>query len=218
MKQISRWASRNRKTTRALIVFLYLPLNLLAIAFGKELLRLDLQLADAWWYSALMLTAAIAFFYHTRLPYAPRKVLDLALGCCTFLFVSFAANRGSVHVVQMTPGHSAAALSAVYTTENAASVAPVIQADKKSWKKQLRSYIRDTKKKEGNGGKGLLIVLIVLASLGLLILLAALSCNIACNGSEALAYLVFGLGLFGIIFGATRLIRKVRKGKQPADS
>ena len=58
------------------------------------------------------------------------------------------------------------------------------------------------------GGNVEMVVLALIAIFGL----SLLSCNIACSGSEGLAYAVFFLGLGAVIFGLVRWIRHIKKG------
>jgi hypothetical protein len=42
--------------------------------------------------------------------------------------------------------------------------------------------------------------------------LGGLACSISCSGSEALAFIVFFIGLGGIIFGSIKLIQRIKRG------
>jgi uncharacterized membrane protein len=89
---------------------------------------------------------------------------------------------------------------------------------KKEIRQSVRAIIKKQKTAEGSGTKVILIVVTILVSLLLVFLLAGLSCSIACSGSEALAYVVFFLGTFGIVFGAVRIIKSIQKKKPRAKS
>jgi len=84
----------------------------------------------------------------------------------------------------------------------------VSRAELRKQFKQLRSELKKAKAEGANGG---VIVLIILGALIVFLLLASLSCSLACNGSEALAYVLLGLGLFGIILGTMALIKSANK-------
>ena len=86
---------------------------------------------------------------------------------------------------------------------------------KQEFKTQLKNYV--AAKLSGNkagGDRAGLIILAIIGALGLLYLLAALSCGIACNGAEGLAIAVLILGTAGIIWGLIAVIRAIKRGRK----
>jgi hypothetical protein len=59
-----------------------------------------------------------------------------------------------------------------------------------------------------------LVILTVLLGIGLGLIVAMLSCSIACNGSGVAAGLVLTLGLTGIFFLCRNIIRNIRDPKK----
>ena len=74
-------------------------------------------------------------------------------------------------------------------------------------KDQIKTIKHD--KDSSKGDKTLLIILSVIIALGLLSGLAALSCSLSCNGSEALALIVGIGGTFLIIFFLALIIKHI---------
>ena len=58
----------------------------------------------------------------------------------------------------------------------------------------------------------MLIILTIIGALGALYLVAALSCSLACNGSDAAALAVAILGLAGVIWATMAIIRRISRG------
>ncbi len=73
----------------------------------------------------------------------------------------------------------------------------------------LRQEYKDATK----GERTALIVLSILIALGLLSLVAALSCNLSCSGSEGGAAVVAILGTGLIIFLLVKIIKRINRGK-----
>ena len=73
--------------------------------------------------------------------------------------------------------------------------------------------LRKEYKDATNGERTALIILCILIAIGLLLLVAGLSCNLSCSGSEGAAtvVLIFGTGL--IIFLLVKVIKRINRGK-----
>ena len=78
---------------------------------------------------------------------------------------------------------------------------------KNKWKEFRKHYKESTK-----GEKTALIILSVIIAAGLLLLLAGLSCEISCSGSEGAAIAVGLLGTGLIIFLLVRVIQRINRG------
>ncbi len=84
----------------------------------------------------------------------------------------------------------------------------------KERKKLLRQQISAIKNSSSTDGeKALLIALAIIAALGLMYLVAALSCAIICSDAEFLGLLVLGAGTFLVVFVLIKVIRGITKGK-----
>lgn len=88
---------------------------------------------------------------------------------------------------------------------------------RKKFRKRLRSRIkefRQFRKRSEQGKKVLYFVLVIIGALALTYLLIALSCAIACSGSETLAWIVFIGGFFLILWGVVAIYRRMFKDKK----
>jgi hypothetical protein len=65
--------------------------------------------------------------------------------------------------------------------------------------------------------KTLLSILTILVALGVLFLVAALSCSISCSGSDAMALLVGLAGLAGVIVFTRLVLRRIKFGPKQKD-
>lgn len=66
--------------------------------------------------------------------------------------------------------------------------------------------------------KTLLTILTIIVALGVLFLVAALSCSIACSGAEALALLVGLAGLAAVIVFTRLVLRRIKFGPRKKDA
>lgn len=216
MRKISLWASYHRWSARFFIIFLIYPLlNFTGWLFGEMLYLNGIEINYGWYYLLSLITILVAATYPQRSErtstgfYTKRKIHDTSLALLSFLFITLTGNHfNAVNQTSVAPVHASTQLTA----------APSIEKPVKKEKKNLKKFIKDVRKKyksAGDGEKILLISLTIILALVLIYLLGALSCSIACGGAEGLAYVVFFLGLGGIIFGTVRVIRGItRKSKK----
>jgi uncharacterized iron-regulated membrane protein len=223
MKHISIWAKKHKTSARWFIVFLYLPLNILAIYNGMLLSDIELQLGSSFLYTTVLCILLLFLLYRSNASYFRRKSMHFLMAVCTYFLVLFAGNQVNTPKPQFP----------FFETVNAVEQAPLLskvnnreavkfKPSVKQYKKELRKIARNETKKTPQWVKILLTVLVVVVAAGLMYVLAALACTIACNGSEALAWIVFLAGSAGIVFGAVRIIqwifgRKRKKRKQEAN-
>lgn len=218
MKRISFWASKHKTATRIFIVLAYIPLNILGLYLGTLLTESDVSLSPGYIYSVFLLIIATVFLYNKQFSYYKRKLADFSLGVLTFAGICFYGNQ----VSNQTPVFPFSGLTVAVSLSNYSNLTEIKKSNPSKEKlskkefKTLRKNIRK-QKNDGSGTNVLLIVLTIIVALGLLALLASLSCTIACNGSEALAWIVLLLGTFGIVFLAVRIIRRIKKGPRKTE-
>jgi hypothetical protein len=216
MKSISIWAKHHVWPTRIIIILIIYPLlNLAGWLLGDLLYLNNIHLNLAWMY----VLALVCFFLCATYPsrknkqnnfYVRQKLRDVLLALCTFCFIVLTGNNSNTGVSENA---SAASVHAAMAATS--SLRPTPWHLKKGKKKTIRQMLQRLEKKYRDAGKGtkvLLVILTLLAAVLLVYLLAALSCSVACSGAEALAYILFLVGLAGIIFGATRIIHRILKG------
>ncbi|MFK8164052.1 MAG: hypothetical protein AB8H12_16525 [Lewinella sp.] len=237
MRIISKWANRNPIASRFLITILHL----LSIA-NALFLGVLFYLGD--WPAATAPTILLAFIFIatyllypkiegrlTRQKYWRQKRHDFTLVFSGALFLAFSVNNylstptadflGLNETLQPTVQWSAIGQSNdanVLPTPTKAEVRKArrsqikeLKASIKTWKKS-----RKGKKKGGDLGEILLILLVVVGAAFAGLLITALSCSLACSGAGGLALLLMIGGLVGIVFLSVVLIKAIVKDSLPA--
>ena len=234
MIKISLWASRHIWTTRFIILIIYILLNGLALLLGDVLNASGIQLNSAFLLICVLLTLTGVFIYPTHNKkfsskplYRLHKTADIILGTATFLFVVFAGNQFSTTRIVNNNVNAAGIVTIVPVNTSTYSepepkasekILPAPEKNKKlsfkQWKKQMRESIKEIRKlyrDENNGKRVALMTVSIVVAVILILALAALSCEIACSGAEALAAVLFIVGTTGIVFGLVRIIKSINK-------
>ncbi len=225
MRLLSYWAKANAPTARLLIVILYVFINIIALITGSLLWAIDIELQEGFLLMLAFISVSLYLLYPAKASYYQRKLFHGLMAVCTFLLITFFGNK--LHNSNSTWSFLNSTQAVTY--HNNGSNEHVNYEDKhikekRFQKKQAKTFLQKlaAKKDRSNAAKILLITLTIIVALGLLYLLAALSCTIACNGVEALAILVAIAGTFGIVFGVIRIIQVIlgkerrKKRKQEA--
>lgn len=236
MKQLSLWARNHKNPARLIIILSFIGLTITGLATGHLLSGLGVRISTAaLWVSVTIYVAGLIFypvrsfkenkgrsaFFYTR-----QKTCDGLLAASTFCMLVFFSNRPDQLFRYTSPLNATLPAPAELPRDSTLKTAKTIAAFSASlrdetgkslkWKekkKLLKEQIRAIKKDEGisDGGKVGLIILSVAAAIGLLYLVAALACNLSCNGSEgaALVLMIGGTGL--IVFLLVVAIRAITK-------
>jgi hypothetical protein len=233
MKRISYWAHRNKMPARAIIVGLKVLLAVIAYYIGKDLLANGILLPESFALAAVFAFGIGYALYPTKKGrqakkafYGRQKGCDVAIIMSTFLMLLFIINNNDA--ILTAPASSFATAPGARLSEPPTAVEilkSLKHRDKKSLTRQEKKILKkEFKKQLGLYTKALLtgnkdeqdksgyIILAVIGALGLTFLLAALSCSIACNGSEGLAAAVFIVGAVGIAIGLVAIIRRIKHG------
>jgi len=239
MKKISIWAKQNPWKARITIIFSHILLFLLAWFTGTQLYAIGKELPAFFMFLFVLIYLIAAFTYPskknksgTNIPflYLKQKSSDLLLAAATFgMVVCLAADNENVFRFYTT---SFANLTSVSIKGKEKSTANEILASLKyrdkstltrsekkilrqEFKKELKLYtIAKLSGKKDEAGNAGLIILAIIAALGLLYVLAALSCSISCSGSEGAAVLVVVLGTAAIVVGLIVVIRAIKRGSK----
>jgi hypothetical protein len=239
MTKLSLWAKYHPSKARIVIVLLHLLLNMLAVYTGIALLQPGLTLAAPLVYLAILLFFTTVLLYPgakqtnkhftKRHLYLIRKSFDVILAACSFLLVCFTANEylnNNVFITAFTAGasvntkddkkqHAAEILASLTHRNKNTLTRSEKRILKNEFRRQLKVYIKaKLMKDDEEGSKALLIILAIIGAIGLTLLLGALACSIACNGSEAIAVLVGILGLTAIVFLLIVVIKKIKEHKK----
>ncbi len=212
MKQLSYWAKVNPQRARFLIVLIYILINIIGLITGALLWASGIQLEEPFMFFLALTVVSLYIIYPKKAAYCKRKIFHGLMAVCTFLIITVFGNQLHnpnpqlffVNTTQAVTHSTNGEQQNIHETTN-------IKKEKRLQKKEARSLWKKLAAKDdrSKAAKIFLIVLTVIIALGLLYLLAALSCTIACSGAEALAVLVAVAGTFGIVFGAVRIIQHI---------
>lgn len=233
MRELSVWAFHHKKAARLCFVFIYLALNVLCLFFNEVLLEQEVEIPLYIAYFVCFLFLIAALLYPSRKEKARyknfywfQKAMDGVLFTLSFLLIVFSMNASSSGKLSIGAGGVWAAeipgkpAKQFYTLKLKTKGALFIV---KHWKqlkgnyKLLRQAYRDTSK----GDKAVLIILASLVAVALLLLVLALSCNIACAGAEGAATVVALLGTALVVFLLVKVIQSINRGPKkpkPKDS
>ncbi|HLO37824.1 MAG TPA: hypothetical protein VK173_05020 [Lacibacter sp.] len=225
MKQLSYWAKVNPQRARFLIVLIYILINIIGLIAGSLLWASGIQLEESFMFVLAVTVVSLYIIYPKKAAYYKRKIFHGLMAVCTFLIITVFGNQLHNPNPQLFFVNTTQAVTHITNSEQLDIHEPTnIKKEKRLQKKEAGSLWKKlaAKNDRSKAAKILLIVLTVIVALGLLYVLAALSCTIACSGAEALAVLVALVGTFGIVFGAIRIIQhilgKERKKKRAKSS
>ena len=211
MKSISLWARDHAWTSRLLIILVIYPLlNLTGLFLGDLLESSNIVFSSSWTYVLSFVIILLFLFYPGRNEPAYknfrfRKTMDCLLVLSTFLCILLSGN-------QLAAGKQFGLIPASHAAEiQPARTSTLDKPEKKSLKKKIQA-LRKKYRDLDTGAKIALTLLAVVVFVGLAYLLGALSCSIACSGAEGGAYVVFFLGLGGLIFGLVKVLKLIHKG------
>jgi hypothetical protein len=231
MRKISLWAKHHRFEAIAFIVIIKLLLAVIAFYLGSLLLELKFYIPFSVFIIALTVLITAALLYPSRRLsrlskkkfYIRQKSCDFLIATCSFVMIGTLVNNNLP-----VPGATISSASTVTTstTPTAEEILASLQyRDKSSLTKQEKRILKEEFKKQLNlfakakiagnkkdGANALWIILTIIAALGLLYLVAALACSIACNGSDAAAIIVAVLGAAAVIWGAIAVIKRISRG------
>lgn len=218
MRKLSFWASTHAWSARLIIIILIYPLlNISGWFIGDLLAQQEVHINPNWGYPLSLICLFLCVIYpfrgdrfRHRLIYEHKRSIDILLIATTACFILLRGNN-FISGASSEPVTTAAASSGDASTLKPGHPLKMKKTEKnliKKLLKRMRSQYRKSDKTE----KALLIVLGVIIFILAFYALAALSCSLACSGSEGLAYVVFFLGLGGLIFLLVRFIQRVTRG------
>lgn len=226
MKKISFWAKQNPRVAVIFIVLLHIILAFLALYIGNALYKNNVILPFFTAVLALPLLAIIALKYSAyRHIYSKRKLMEFSFFVICFFAVAVLANR--LNVVSPSPVY-ASSLGLKFSKDKKPTAGQILEslkyrdkstltrAEKRILKTEFKTQFKKHLFAKLSGDKEAskrtwLIILAIVAALGVTVLLGALSCSIACGGADAAAVIVGVLGLAGIIWGTTAIIRNIKR-------
>jgi len=229
MRKLSFWAKDHPVYARIIIVFSHITLVWMAYFLGRQLSASGIVLPLFWTYflmTAFFVVVACYPYKKNSKNYFKRKLCDfIVTGCSFFLTVCFTTLLDKPFTLYQTANAAAEVKPSPYKYGEAKRLLEQFEKGektkftgkekriiKKEFKYQLLQYgkakLIGNKSEEG---QALAILLVCIAAVGLFFLVGSLACGIACNGSEAAAWIVFILGTAGIVWGTIAAIRAIKR-------
>jgi hypothetical protein len=224
-KRLSRWGKNNPLKARALIGAANLVVGSGCIVLGDHLYDLRIIVPEYVRLTSAGLFASAVIFYPNRyfdngacrFSYLDRKFYDVGLFTVGAIMMMYAGNHYSIDIRPTYPAQTAA--FSYVPLQNIASVSIAerqISLAKREFKQRLESNVENIKRDRSRSGKTVATILVILAFIALTFGVAALSCTIACAGSEPAAIAVFIAGSALIIAGLVNAIRAIHKSPKKA--
>lgn len=242
MIKISCWAKHNPAKARIVIVVLHMLLIGLAIYAGTALNELGIQAPAILPYILMPLSFVILFLYPSQKTkkdkfsrkqlYRLQKTLDFLTAAFSFILVCFVANNYYSHQFALPvsaasiglnkPGRAKPTAQEILASLPYRNKSTLTKSEKRilktEFKKQLKVYLKaKLTKDDETASKAIFIILSIIAAVGITFLLAALACNIACNGSEAAAIVLFTLGVTITVLLLIYVIKKIKDHKKTTE-
>ena len=215
MKKISTWAKNNKWPARILVIICHILLNAIGIITGILMSDLDITIPVAALPFLIIVVLSSFIFYPRKSEkrnhidrnvfYSQRKKWDFILAASTFLITLFIGNHFD------NPLKNYSGIYAAVSTATSLPRDSTIKSYKKipdfnaslkdnagkllKWKERKKILKEQLKgiRKSGDlskGEKAALTIVSILLALGLLYVVAALACGLACNGADAAAWIV----------------------------
>ena len=243
MKHLSIWAKKNPRKARLIIIVSHVLILLLAWFTGSNISGLSETLPGYLKIIFVLVFIIAAFSYPVKkdlsiaksgFSYAKQKTCDFLLALSTFGMVTGIAASGEVSFGSLSPlyANTPSAINSNKKDPTAEQILASLKYRDKStltrlekrilkaeFKKQLKIWtlakISGNKEEGGNAG---LLILAIVGAVGLFYLVAALSCSLSCNGSDAAAIVVLILGTAAIVLGLLAVIRSLKRKRKRTES
>jgi hypothetical protein len=227
MRTLSIWARNNPWKARIIIFICHLLLIASAIFIGRSLLDFDIKISQVVLFIIVIVFLVTAAIYPNR--YIYRKTTDLILVLCSFMTVCFLANNYEVRILPgffptsgattLDPSSGKLTAGEILASLSHRDKSTLTRTEKRILKKELRRQVKEYSKAKVAGDKrrsdtALSIIMVIIATIGLMTAVAALACHIACTASEAFGLIVLILGSAGLIIGAVYLIKAINREKK----
>lgn len=215
IKQVSKWASKNKIKTKLAIAGAAILNSASSLIFGELLYRNQVHIPDNLTEFSIGAFGITLLLYpkkqnivFDKIAYLKRKLADFSLA----IFSSMMIISGSYH---QEPNLNFKTIIMPSALESKSITKKGSQLEKQQDKSNVTStYFQEEKQKESmKWWQGLIIFFIILTSILTTLAIMVLSCVIACSGSEGLAYLVLFGGTILTIFLCAYGIRQITKIK-----
>ena len=222
MLTISFWASKNIILARTLLVISQLLLTILAVVMGLLLKNESITIDPIFGYTSILLFLFVFAAYpsknksvHFTKRYGYQKIFDGLLAVSTFLMLVCLSNQNwnNIKTVNAWMPKKISSVKTISSEPTAAiPEAKIIpkKAEKRQWMNKVMDFL-NASKSYTSGEKVIFTILAILGAAALLYLVAALACNISCNGAEGAAIAVAVVGVGAIIFLFIKLMKHLNK-------
>ncbi len=227
MRKLALWAKYHLWYARISVIFLHLLLGLLAYILSN-LVTVTADTQEGLLYGAVLLFLVLLPVYGLKKTFLYRKVCDFLIALCSFVVLfcfnskyynpsglyqnTYATSTSDVKPKRKLPTAEEVLASLKYRDKSTLTRKEK-RVLKQEFKKQLKIYvIQKIKGKKEDSNKTLYIILTIIGALGVLALVASISCNLSCNGMESAAAVVVILGIIGVALGAYFIIRRISRG------
>ena len=224
MKKISIWGKLHKWPARFIIAFSNIALLIIGLFVGINLSELNISLPlvlmivfIACYFGSIIYypTKELKSVFNKSAFYIRQKSCDFMLAASTFCMIVYLSNRPENIFNNSVSVNAAVSSATSFPRDSSLKTFKTIEAFKASlkdetgkplkWKakkKLLKEQVRAIKKADdmSNGAKVALIILSVIVALGLLYLVAALSCSLFCGGSGGAAKAVTLAGPVWLFF------------------
>ncbi len=238
MRKISVWANRNKIKARIALSFCFIMLYATGLYCGHLFKTAGITISFLLLIPAGILYLGMQLYFPTdaekkslgmRRYFNRSRISHFFLSLSLFMLLLFLGNRPEYLFKQSLLATKASASSLLPGDSTQHYWNPVVfrsmmkdangkKLKLKERKKLLRQQISAIQhSKSTDGEKALLIALAIIVALGLMYLVAALSCAIICSDAAFLGILTLGVGAFLIVFGLIKVIRSITKGKPKED-
>lgn len=235
MKKISRWAKQHKWASRFLIVFSFVLLTALGILTGDLLREIGIIIPIYLFFLVIAVYILAVLIYPSKTEklklaagkfYRKQKTADFILAASTFCMVICITNdqaRNTMFfssVVAMPVNHPTTPADSIAKTYKSLAAFSASMKDEngktlkwKERKKLLKAQINGIKKAKdmSNGERIALIIACVVIAVALLFLVAGLSCELSCGGSEGAAVVLGIGGTVLVIFLLVVVIRSINR-------
>lgn len=226
MKTIALWASQNLFASRLLLIALHTILFITALYSGLALALLGVSL-PVWLIpvtAVMVCIGLLAYPFGRNGNFAGRKLLDFGFAVAAFIMLFSFSNQTPLPTINQPRAVPIVerGIALEKAPQDVSGFKRVLSAPKTWIQKRMQKRATQWESVIQEYRPGLVVLFIfltALAAFGLGVLIAALSCSIACSGFEVAAVIVLVLGWGGIIAGAIFSIRAaIRKWGNRANS
>lgn len=222
MRKFSYWSRDHKQSARILIIIGYLILYVTGLFLGDLLHSISGTFNQALILIPIILTLVGYIFYPDKKNkaayknfYITQKLNDGFLIIATFLFLVFTGNKLNEN---RGWNQSASALSIHYPASEISLPNKTVNTKPQSGTKASKTFkqrlkaLRKVYKESTKTEKTLMIIGVLLIAALAACGIGAASCSLSCSGNGTASFMVFFVGTPLIIFGAIKLIQRIKRG------